>query len=431
METSTITALVAIGSIIFIGFFGNVVFQKYRIPDILLLILLGILIGPDVLGNRFGLVTNESLADINEFKDLFLSAALIIILFDGGLSLDIRTVFESMRLSLFMAVVTLIIEMLVIGSLFVLVMNMDFFIGMILGAVVGGTTGAMVIPVANRMRIRPQTKATLIMESVITDVVVIVAALTLISIVKIGEFNLWLVTKDLVFKFLVGAVVGGVAGVAWLFVLDRLHNQPLSYMITVAALFIVAAIVEVPPISSSGAVAALAFGLALGNRRFVKRRLTALSLAALNDEHIHHFHTEITFFVRTFFFVYLGLSFALGTFTEVHLISGTLLIAVIILIRQITSTIAARMGDLEDDDARALFALMPRGLAAAVLATLPASELSGSPLWRYEYGELFLNSVLLVIIGTTIVATILSFRIEKNIERKHRKELRKSLTEYS
>jgi cell volume regulation protein A len=86
MDPGTIKAFLAIGTIIFIGFFGNSIFNKFRIPDVLILVLLGMIIGPEVLGTRFSLVNADLLGRMNEFKDLFLSAALVIILFDGGLS---------------------------------------------------------------------------------------------------------------------------------------------------------------------------------------------------------------------------------------------------------------------------------------------------------------------------------------------------------
>jgi cell volume regulation protein A len=429
MELETITAFVAIGSIIFIGFFGNVFFNRYKIPDVLILIILGMVIGPDILGNRFRLVTDQTMLDLDTFKDLFLSAALVIILFDGGLSLDVRTVFESMRLSAFMSVLTFIVEMVAIAAMLHFIMDIDFMVSLVLGSIVGGTTGVVVIPLANKMRIRPQTKAMLIMESVITDVLVIVTTLTIISVIQIGEVSLLAVTRELAVKFLVGGGVGLVAGILWLFVLEKLHNQPLSYMITVAALFLVAGLVEVPPISSSGAVAALLFGLVIGNRKFMRNRLSSLSLTTLTEEHIHHFHTEITFFVRTFFFVYLGMSFRFGTFTDVHLVAGLLVISIIVLARRITSLMTWKIGDMEKEEANAVFSMMPKGLSAAVLATLPAVALAGAAVWHDDYGPLFLNVTLLVILGTTALATIFSFATEKGIDQRNRRAVRKRLME--
>ncbi|MCJ7488906.1 MAG: cation:proton antiporter, partial [Thermoplasmata archaeon] len=265
------------------------------------------------------------------------------------------------------------------------------------------------------------------MESVMTDVLVIVATLSLLSIIQLGEFDLLLVARELIVKFLVGGAIGFAAGIAWLYVLDRLQNQPLSYMITVAALFIIAAVVEMSPLSSSGAVAALAFGLAMGNRRFVKKRLTSLSLSILSEDHIHQFHSEITFFVRTFFFVYLGLSFRFGSFTAVHLIIGLLVISLAVLARWISTSVAGALGELGVQEKKAVFALMPRGLAAAVLATLPAVKLAGMDVWSSELGDLFINTAFTVILGTTILATIFSWMAERDFDRKSRMDLRKSL----
>lgn len=429
MDQGTITAFLAIGSIIFIGFFGNLIFTRFRVPDVLILVALGMIIGPDLLGTRLNLITYETLADIDQFKDLLLSAALVIILFDGGLSLDIRSVAESMRFSVFLAVVNFVLVAGVVGVSLHLIMGIDLLVALVLGSIVGGTTGAVVIPIAQKMRIRERTKAILIMESVLTDVLVIVATLSLISVIKLDEFNVFEVIKELAAKFIVGGVAGFAAGVGWLFVLERLKNQPLSYMITVAALFIVAGLVELGPVSSSGAVAALAFGLALGNRRFVKKRLTSLSLTALTDEHIHYFHTEITFFVRTFFFVYLGLSFRFATFTAEHLAVGMFVIWIAAVARKAAANVACRMGELEKHEEMAVFALMPRGLAAAVLATLPAIQLAGLDVWSDDLGALFLNTTLIVILGTTILATIFSYMTERKIDKKKRRDLRNKLME--
>lgn len=424
METGTVTAFLAIAAVIFIGFFGNAIFTRFRIPDVLILIFLGMAIGPDVLGERFGLVSNDTLADIDEFRDLLLSAALVIILFDGGLTLDLRSVIESMRLSAFMSVLTFILTMVSVATALHFIMDMDLILALLLGSIIGGTSGAIVIPIASKLRVKPQTKAIMIMESAVTDVLVVVAALTLISVVQLGDFRLTTIAQDLLSKFVIGGIVGFVAGIAWLFVIQKLHRQPLVYMITIAALFLVAGSVEA--LGSSGAVAALTFGMSLGNREFVRRWLTSVTLKIGTDGHIQQFHLEITFFVRTFFFVYLGMIFRFDTFTEIHLVAGLLLISVIVLVRWCTAEMTWQIGDLEMEDALALFGLMPRGLAAAVLATLPAVSLAGIAVWdaNPDLPNFFLNTTLIVILGTTILATVFSFADEKYIDRKKRRKAR-------
>jgi len=200
-------------------------------------------------------------------------------------------------------------------------------------------------------------------------------------------------------------------------------------MITVGALFLVAGFVE--KISSSAAVAALAFGLAIGNRRFIKRWLTSISLKLASDSHIHQFHLEITFFVRTFFYVYIGLMFRFSTFTLTHLIIGIGIIAIIVTVRRITSLVAYRIGDLDKSDSNALFSLMPRGIAAAVLATMPAALLVTTSVWEARFDPMILNVVLIVILGTTILTTVLSFATEKGIDKENRQHIQKRLVERS
>jgi cell volume regulation protein A len=282
--------------------------------------------------------------------------------------------------------------------------------------------------------VKEKTKAMLIMESVVTDVLVIVTVIALIKVAELGDASVTSFIRELAVKFLVGGAVGLVTGVAWLFVLQRLHNQPLSYMLSVGALFAVAGFVELPQIGSSSVAAALMFGLAIGNRQYIKRRLTSKTLTLPSDEYLQHFSTEITFFVRTFFFVYLGLLFDFDSFTTIHLVLGILMISVIALSRRITSFVAWRVGNLDRNDADAIFAMMPKGLSAAVLATLPAAMLAGTPIWQsasehWNLDIVFINVTLIVILGTTTLATIFSFIVERNIDKANRMELRRKIIE--
>jgi len=426
MNDNTVVAFLAIGAVVFIGFFGNLMFKKYRVPDVLLLVFVGILLGPSILGGRLHLLTTETLDEFNNYRDLFLSVALVVILFDGGLTLDIRAVFESMRLSLFMAVVTFLLTMMAVAVVVYVAIGGSIYIALSLGAIVGGTSGAIVIPIAGRLRIRPSTKSILFIESALTDVLVILAAITLLTIVRVGEFDAVNLAGDLALDFLGGALIGFGVGVLWLYALQILQKQPLAYMLTIAVLFLVAGVVEL--IGSSGAIAALAFGLSIGNRGFVKRQITSVYLSGGSDDRIQRFHTEITFFIRTFFFVYMGLLFEFGSIDGLQLTIGIAMLCVIVAVRWITSSVTSRIGMLPREDSSALFALMPRGLAAAVLATGATALLVGAPDLPQDIDltALFLNTTLIVILGTTIIATVLSYRAEKTIDKRKRLQQRET-----
>jgi len=172
-------------------------------------------------------------------------------------------------------------------------------------------------------------------------------------------------------------MIGLIAGVLWLFTLNRIKGRSFSYMLTIAVLLLLYSAVEW--VKGSGAIAALAFGLILGNGREISRMFKMEEMLEI-DQLIKKFEDEITFFVRTFFFVYLG---AVVRIKETKLIAvGVALSFILFLVRKIAST----------------WVTMPRGLAAAALSVLPLS-------YGYKGAEIFPDIVFTVIVVTTVITT--------------------------
>ena len=73
--------LLAAGVVIFLGVAGEAFFKKTGIPDVAFLMVLGVIIGP-----VFGIIQPEAVIQVVPY---FAALALIIIMFDGGLNLDI------------------------------------------------------------------------------------------------------------------------------------------------------------------------------------------------------------------------------------------------------------------------------------------------------------------------------------------------------
>ncbi len=71
--------IISIALIIIIGYVGQLAFQKYRIPDIIILILIGLIIGP-----LMHIVPQSIFVN---YISIIADIALIIILFDAGLNL--------------------------------------------------------------------------------------------------------------------------------------------------------------------------------------------------------------------------------------------------------------------------------------------------------------------------------------------------------
>ena len=81
----TVAVLFALmGGVILLGFLANLLFRVTKIPSVLLLIAIGVVLGPVT-----GWIRSEALLAIAPF---FGAAALLVILFEGGLELEIAHV---------------------------------------------------------------------------------------------------------------------------------------------------------------------------------------------------------------------------------------------------------------------------------------------------------------------------------------------------
>ena len=88
--------LLAAGVVIFLGVAGEAFFKKTGIPDVAFLMVLGVIIGP-----VFGIIQPEAVIQVVPY---FAALALIIIMFDGGLNLDIKHVVKTAHFSVTLAI---------------------------------------------------------------------------------------------------------------------------------------------------------------------------------------------------------------------------------------------------------------------------------------------------------------------------------------
>jgi NhaP-type Na+/H+ or K+/H+ antiporter len=323
----------------------------------------------------------------------------------------------------------------------------NIFIGLLLGCVLGGVSSAVVIPIMAGVSAKEDTKVLLTLESVLSDVMCIVTALILIEILRGSATETGVLIQHLLSAFVLAGFIGFLFGVLWLTVLKKLEGKPFSFMITIAALFMLYAVVEY--IQVSGAIAALVFGLVLSNKDEIARILK-IKTGFVFDQNIKQFHSEVSFLVRTFFFVYLGLTFTFtiggGSYAPLfdlpsQIVANPLYLFILVLalifvgifiIRYIASSITATVDEETKPDKPYIYTMLPRGLAAAVLAALPFTipEFLQTIPARTDYyilmsghEELFLNMAFMMIVVTVIATTIGISLIERGKWKKEEAEL--------
>jgi len=418
-------ALAALAVIIITGFIGQLIFRKTGIPDVIMLIALGMLIGPHVLS-----IFDESMmANLGNFQEYLMALALVFILFDGGLRLKFQTVMQKMGIALFQTITAFMLCLTAVTIVGIIILGMTPLEALLLGGIIGGTSSVVVLAIVPKMNIREETKTLLSLESALTDVVVIVFIVALVQIILKQSGGALGVGWIIVSAFAISAVIGLCVGILWLELLKMFEKIPFAYMLTLAVLFLVFAACEASPLEGSGAVGALFFGLALGNKKHFEKVFKKIKLDFKLDAEIKHLNSEITFVLRSFFFVYLGLIFSMNTATFWFFTACAIICATIVVARYFSAKLTAFVADLDTTDEKGLFAMLPRGLAAAVLATYPMQQgvtfaTKQDNLFIQDTGEFIQNSVLVVIVVTTILATFLTFLSEKHATKEQNQKLK-------
>ncbi|MGA7828871.1 MAG: cation:proton antiporter [Geobacteraceae bacterium] len=387
------------GIIIMTGFFGIFFFDKTKIPDVLLLMGIGILLGP-----VSGLIDPSGL---RHFTEYFGTLALIVILFEGGMDMDIDRLLKEFGIASFLVVVSFTLSTIAIASYLHLVQQWELLRSILLGTILGCTSAAIVIPIVGKMDVKDETKTLLSVESALSDVLAVVISITLIEIITLGTIGIRTPFRTVASSFSTAIIGGAVAGVFWLKVLDYLKDKRYSYMFTLAAVLITYGVLDF--LGGSGSIAVLVFGIILGNSHSFSKILN-ISDDSLVESTIKFFHGEMTFFIRTFFFVYLGLIISFSDLNfQFFLVSGALFL-IIIVARYLSVMVTVKTFSEKRGDRFFLFSMMPRGLASAVLAILPVSA-------NVTDSEKFIDITFAVIILTNILMTFGVFFSDKVTQR--------------
>lgn len=397
-----------------LGFIGNYIFNRTQIPSIVWLLLFGLIVGAFFKVETLQATYPELLMTISSF---FGAIAIVIILFDGGINTDIFQLFRGAPRGLLLTVSGFCLSFLatmfiVVGLDAVGIFNIQgdsFVVGAVLGAIIGGTSSPIVIPLANRLRnLQERTKMVTSIESILTDPLCIVVVFAISYMVfVVGEINLGLGIGNLVKTFSVGIVLGLTLGFIWLFIMNKVRKEQFSYVLTLAVVFLVysftALIVGIGEGGEgAGAIACLMFGLVLGNGKKVLKMIKYPGKGFEMDDETKQFHSLTSFVIRTFFFVYLGI---IVSFQKIDFIlMGIIILLALLGVRYLAVYISTYRGSFEKDDKQTMLVMMPRGLAAAILAIKFGPDFVNEYMPGYE--GFFQDVAFVVILGTAIITTV-------------------------
>lgn len=377
------------------GFFADYIFKRYGIPDVIMLLSMGILI------NFLGYSGNIPYDFINIFSPL----ALMFILFQTGTELRFYSLVKEIPKATLISILIFTLSAISVGLFVTYVFQIEFLTAILLGVIVGGSSSAIVGPIVMNLNLSKDIKSLLTVESTLTDALCVVISFTLLeTILGGGAVYIEQITKVIVTSFSTAILIGLAFGLAWINILPKIEKYEFHYLLTIGMVFIVYSITEI--FQGVGAISSFTFGLVLGNAMLFGNIFQIKETKPMTQI-TNTFHKLIGFIIRIFFFILLGV---IVSITDLSLFAYGILITVFLLAIRYFS-VEALFKSEETNNKRILQVMMPRGLAAAVLASIPI---------QYQITEalFFPEVVFSVILTSSLIATLglIKFRPKNEIE---------------
>lgn len=320
------TYLMDILLVFVLGIIASKLAIKWKIPDVALFLVVGLILGPDILSFLY-------VDPHTTFNQTVLIFGAAFILFHGGVVTEIsvlRKVWFSITL---LSTTGVIITSLAIGYLGHLWLNLPFMLSFLMGAILASTDPASLVPIFDTYPIRPKVSQTVITESAFTD-----ATGAILTILVFGMYTSsnavhpWGIIVDFLHLALGGILVGIIIGGLIAYLLSQQGKKwfheytPVLIIIAVIASYLVA-----ERLGASGFMSVFVAGLMLGNAQ-----LFGWNIDEPKSHSVHNFIDNISLKVRMLIFVFLGTQVEFSMFRDHGLTALVIALILIAIARPLT-----------------------------------------------------------------------------------------------
>ena len=339
------------GALLAGGIAASLVASRVRLPGLILFLALGMVIGSDGAGWI-------------DFDDYELTrtigiVALVLILFEGGLSAGFEEIRPVLRPSVALAVVGTFLTAAITGLAAAWLFDLGTIEGLLVGSIIAATDGAAIFALLRGSTLKRRLARTLEGEAGMNDPVAILLVIGFVEWIEQPDYGVF----DMALLFVRQLGIGLVAGllVGWLAVqalrrarLDTAGLYPVATLATAALAYGAADTLE-----GSGFLAAYLAGLALGSAPIPAKRTVTV------------FHEGLGWLAQISLFVVLGLLVFPSDLPEVALEGTALALVLLLVARPLSVFVATAFDRFSTVDRLVLGWAGLRGAVPVVLATFP------------------------------------------------------------
>ena len=385
--------LIGFASIPVLGIGAQWIAWRFALPSILVLLLAGFAVGP-----IFGLLNPDKL--LGDMLNPLVSLSVALILFEGGLSLKISDL---------KGIGKVIGNLITIGAFItwalISIAAYSFFsfghqLSILLGSILIVTGPTVIGPLLRQLKLRRNIASILRWEGIVIDPIGAVLTVLVYEVLIVAgttealSVTIWILLKTLIFGGLLG-----LWGALIMMVIMEKHWVP-EYLQEVFTLMIVISVFTLSNVmqSESGLLAVTIMGIVLANQKKVVIK------------HIVTFKENLTLILLSALFILLSSRLQLEDLLGVLNIKSALFVLVVLIVRPLAVLVSTTNSPLAFKERLFLSCLAPRGIVAAMIASLFAIKLETL---GYMGANQIVPITFLIIISTVSIYGLLSNPIAK------------------
>jgi potassium/hydrogen antiporter len=368
------------GALLAAGIAASLLAARVRLPGLLLFLALGMVLGSDVTGwIEFG----QGEGDYELARTIGI-VALVLILFEGGLTAGFEEIRPVLRPALSLALVGTFLTAAITGVAAIWLFDLSTLEGLLLGSIISATDGAAIFSLLRGSTLRRRLARTLEGEAGLNDPVAVLLVVGFVEWIQDDAFG----AADMALLFLMELGIGALAGLAvgWLAVqglrrvrLETAGLYPVATLATAALAFGAA-----EALHGSGFLAAYLAGLMLGSARIPAKRTVTV------------FHEGLGWVAQIAMFLSLGLLVFPSELDEVALEGTALALVLVLFARPAATVVSTTFERFTPADRLVLGWAGLRGAVPVVLATFPVID-------NVSNSEEFFNIVFFAVVISTLL----------------------------
>ncbi len=355
-----------------LGVVGQMLSIRTGFPSIVFLLIFGVLVGPEFLS-----LVHPS--EFGEGLEIIIKLCVAIVLFEAGLNLNKEEALSHGNIILLLITVGALITMVGGAAFAYFVGDLSWEMAFVYGSLVIVTGPTVVQPLLRKFKVKPNLKHILEYEGVLIDPIGALIALFVVEVILIesshgvsglslgfeGYFmEIGRVVLLVVYKFVVGGILGFLGGYAATFAVKRFY----IYMEDFVDLFMLASALAVYGFAemltpNAGLVAAIVSGAIIGN------------LNIPEEEEMKKFKGKLTILVISLLFIFLAASLELDYIKDLGFYGVLVVLGLLFIVRPVEIFLLCMRSGLSIREKMFLSFVSPRGIIAASIASIIALQL--------------------------------------------------------